>query len=143
MNIRFRMQNRSTLNLNDGRDDTVEGVVRRLRLRFDGFVGNPKFLYAIQLSFSPGDVGTLRDGDGINIIRDAMFFYRPNPRINLGFGQTKLPGNRQRLNSSGALQLTDPKYQQRPGSPSTVTTGCMPTTSMSTMMPSRGTSKRR
>ncbi|KPP94717.1 MAG: phosphate-selective porin [Bacteroidetes bacterium HLUCCA01] len=107
MNIRFRMQNRSTLNLNDGRDDTVEGVVRRLRLRFDGFVGNPKFLYAIQLSFSPGDVGTLRDGDGINIIRDAMFFYRPNPRINLGFGQTKLPGNRQRLNSSGALQLTD------------------------------------
>ena len=52
-------------------------------------------------------MGTLRDGDGINIIRDAMFFYRPNPRINLGFGQTKLPGNRQRLNSSGALQLTD------------------------------------
>ena len=26
---------------------------------------------------------------------------------NIGFGQTKLPGNRQRINSSGALQLTD------------------------------------
>jgi len=107
LNIRFRMQNRVSLNLNQNTDDTVEGVVRRLRLRFDGFVGDPRFLYAIQLSFAPGDVGTVRDGENLNVIRDAMFFYRPNPKVNLGFGQTKLPGNRQRLNSSGALQLTD------------------------------------
>lgn len=107
LNIRFRMQNRASLNLNEHADDTIDGVVRRLRLRFDGFVGDPRFLYAIQLSFAPGDVGTVRDGDNLNVIRDAMFFYRPNDRINLGFGQTKLPGNRQRLNSSGALQLTD------------------------------------
>ncbi|MCH8525043.1 MAG: OprO/OprP family phosphate-selective porin [Balneolales bacterium] len=107
MNIRFRMQNRASFNINDGRDNGVEGVVRRLRLRFDGFVGDPSFLYAIQLSFAPGDVGALEDGENLNVIRDAMFFYRPNDRVNLGFGQTKLPGNRQRLNSSGALQLTD------------------------------------
>jgi phosphate-selective porin OprO and OprP len=82
-------------------------VIRRLRLRFDGFVGDPRFLYAIQLSFAPGDVGPLRDGGNINIIRDAVLYYRPNRHWNIGFGQTKLPGNRQRVNSSGALQLTD------------------------------------
>jgi phosphate-selective porin OprO and OprP len=107
LNIRFRMQNRASLKMNDGTDDEFEGIVRRLRLRFDGFVGDPRFLYAIQLSFAPGDVGTLREGENLNVIRDAVFFYRPNNRINLGFGQTKLPGNRQRVNSSGALQLTD------------------------------------
>jgi hypothetical protein len=106
-NIRFRMQNRVTYLDSDNGDAAIEAVVRRLRLRFDGFVGDPRFLYAIQLSFSPGDVGAVSPGDNINIIRDAVFFYRHNDHLNIGFGQTKLPGNRQRVNSSGALQLTD------------------------------------
>jgi hypothetical protein len=78
-----------------------------LRLRFDGYVGNPKFLYAIQLSFAPGDVGEIKEGENLNIIRDAVVFYRPNKHWNVSFGQTKLPGNRQRINSSGGLQLSD------------------------------------
>lgn len=106
-NIRFRMQNRATYLQNDGEDAAIDGQIRRLRLRFDGYVGNPKFIYAIQLSFAPGDVGEIKDGENINIIRDAIVFYRPNKRWNFGFGQTKLPGNRQRVNSSGGLQLTD------------------------------------
>ena len=107
LNIRFRMQNRAAFVRQDNQDDAVEAAVRRLRLRFDGFVGDPTFLYAIQLSFAPGDVGEISEGDNINIIRDAVMFYRPNEHWNFGFGQTKLPGNRQRINSSGALQLTD------------------------------------
>ena len=107
LNIRFRMQSRVAYVDSEGADDAVEAAVRRLRLRFDGFVGDPRFLYAIQLSFSPGDVGELVEGENINIIRDAVFFYQPNHYWNIGFGQTKLPGNRQRVNSSGALQLTD------------------------------------
>ena len=107
LNIRFRMQNRATFISEDNQEDAIDAAVRRLRLRFDGFVGDPRFLYAIQLSFSPGDVGELSDGDNINIIRDAVMFYRPNENWNIAFGQTKLPGNRQRINSSGALQLTD------------------------------------
>jgi phosphate-selective porin OprO/OprP len=57
LNIRFRMQNRVTYF--DGEDESTsyDGQIRRLRLRFDGYVGNPKFLYAIQLSFAAGDVG--------------------------------------------------------------------------------------
>ena len=107
LNIRFRMQNRATYLENDGENGAYDGQIRRLRLRFDGYVGNPKFLYAIQLSFAPGDVGEIRDGENINIIRDAVVFYRPNKHWNISFGQTKLPGNRQRVNSSGGLQLTD------------------------------------
>ena len=106
-NIRFRMQNRVTYIENDGEKPGYDGQIRRLRLRFDGYVINPKFLYAIQLSFAPGDVGEIHDGENINIIRDAVFFYRPNKNWNFSFGQTKLPGNRQRVNSSGGLQLTD------------------------------------
>ncbi len=107
LNIRFRMQNRVTLEDSDNRDARIEGMVRRLRLRFDGFVGDPRFLYAIQLSFAPGDIGQVTEGQSVNIIRDAVFYYRHSDRLTLGFGQTKLPGNRQRVNSSGALQLTD------------------------------------
>ena len=107
LNIRFRMQNRVTYIENDGERGGYDAQIRRLRLRFDGYVGNPKFLYAIQLSFAPGDVGEIKDGENINIIRDAVFMYRPNNHWNVSFGQTKLPGNRQRVNSSGGLQLTD------------------------------------
>lgn len=107
LNIRFRMQNRVTYLDNEGAAASYDGQIRRLRLRLDGYVGSPKFLYAVQLSFAPGDVGEFREGENINIIRDAVLFYRPNKNWNLSFGQTKLPGNRQRVNSSGGLQLTD------------------------------------
>ncbi len=107
LNIRFRMQNRASYIDNEGETGGYDWQIRRLRLRFDGFVGNPKFLYAIQLSFAPGDTGPIADGENYNIIRDAVIMYRPNTHWNFSFGQTKLPGNRQRVNSSGALQLTD------------------------------------
>lgn len=106
-NIRFRLQNRVTYIDNEDEKPLYDGQIRRLRLRFDGYVGSPKLLYAIQLSFAPGDVGEIKEGENINIIRDAVVFYRPNNHWNISFGQTKLPGNRQRVNSSGGLQLTD------------------------------------
>lgn len=83
-NIRFRMQNRFSVIDND-EDEKIgyEGYIRRLRLRFDGFVGNPKFGYAIQLSFAPKDV------NGNHIIRDAVVFYKPNKKWLFSLGQTK------------------------------------------------------
>ncbi len=106
-NIRFRMQDRLTYFDNEDQDAFYEAQVRRLRLRFDGFVGNPKFLYVIQLSFGAGDVGSEKPGENLNVIRDAVFYYKPNQHWQVGFGVTKLPGTRQTVNSSGALQLTD------------------------------------
>lgn len=109
MNIRFRMQNRFGLSSRTARDlriDEVEARVRRLRLRFDGRIYSDKLTYVIQLSFARGDI----DGDPTgqpNLVRDAMAFYKVNEHWTLGLGQTKLPGNRQRVNSSGDLQFTD------------------------------------
>lgn len=107
LNIRFRMQNRAEFIEDREGETSIGAYVRRLRLRFDGYVGSPQFLYAIQLSFAPDDVGEIHDGGNLNVIRDAVIFYRPNDLWTFSFGQTKLPGNRQRVNSSGALQLTD------------------------------------
>ncbi|HUH51102.1 MAG TPA: porin [Flavobacterium sp.] len=108
-NIRFRMQNRLAYVHKDDAEveDKIEAETRRLRLRFDGYVGDPRFRYAIQLSFSPGDTGKTIEGENEQIIRDAVIFYQPSRHWSFSFGQTKLPGNRQRVNSSGALQLTD------------------------------------
>lgn len=109
INLRFRMQNRfgmTTVSDKDLSTQEWEAVVRRLRLRFDGFVYNPKFSYVIQLSFSRGDM----DWDNTsfpNVIRDAMVFYRPTKNLQFGIGQSKLPGNRQRIVSSGDLQMPD------------------------------------
>lgn len=107
LNIRFRMQNRASFVSNEGEESAIDAQIRRLRLRFDGYVGNPKITYAIQLSFAPGDVGAAQNSENINIIRDAVVWYQPNAKWTIGFGQTKLPGNRQRFNSSGSLQMTD------------------------------------
>lgn len=109
LNIRFRMQNRATyLHEEDREEDKISAEIRRLRLRFDGYVGSPQFMYAIQLSFAPGDTGGgIEEGENMQIIRDAVVFYQPNDSWTFSFGQTKLPGNRQRMNSSGALQFTD------------------------------------
>lgn len=109
LNIRFRMQNRAaftTVDENDLTIDQVEARVRRLRLRFEGFIYTPKLYYLIQLAFSRADMDY--DDTGFpNVIRDAMVIYRFNEHFAIGLGQTKLPGNRQRVNSSGDLQLPD------------------------------------
>lgn len=109
LNIRFRMQNRvavTTESVDDFEIREVEARVRRLRLRFDGFIYTKKLNYVIQLAFSRGDLDF--DDTGFpNIIRDAMVIYNFNEHFALGLGQTKLPGNRQRINSSGDLQFPD------------------------------------
>ena len=115
INIRFRMQNRFLMNTKSDQDlnpDSWEARVRRCRLSFTGHVYHPKLSYYIQLSFSRGDMDW-SDLDGSvnntspNVVRDAMIFYRPTKHLQLGFGQTKLPGNRQRVISSGQQQFFD------------------------------------
>lgn len=111
LNLRFRMQNRigiltDSWDLTSLREAEYEAYVRRLRLRMDGFILNSRFNYVVQLSFSRSDMdweNTLFP----NVIRDAMVFYRPNKKIQFGLGQGKLPGNRQRIVSSGDMQMPD------------------------------------
>ncbi|HZI26201.1 MAG TPA: porin, partial [Chryseolinea sp.] len=109
LNIRFRMQNRLAFMTESGTNldiATVEARVRRLRLRFDGFIYTPRLTYLIQLAFTRADMDY--DDTGFpNIIRDAMIIYAVTDHFSVGVGQTKLPGNRQRVNSSGDLQFAD------------------------------------
>lgn len=115
LKFQFRMQNRAafvTKDLDDLAPESFEFRVRRLRLKFEGFVYDPKITYYIQLSFSRGDMDW-RGPEGSdynvspNIVRDAVVFYSPTKNLTLSFGQTKLPGNRQRVISSGDQQFAD------------------------------------
>lgn len=86
--------------------------IRRMRLRLEGFMYSPKLLYFVQLSFSRGDMDwNIRETSTINtspnVVRDAVVYYRPVPSLLLVFGQTKLPGNRQRVVSSGEQQFAE------------------------------------
>jgi phosphate-selective porin OprO and OprP len=113
--FRFRMQNRAAFQSVSGtslQPETVEARVRRLRLRAEGFMYSPKLTYSIQLSFSRGDMDwSVRQNSGVNespnVVRDAAIYYKPNRHLQFIFGQTKLPGNRQRVVSSGELQFID------------------------------------
>jgi phosphate-selective porin OprO and OprP len=115
LNFRFRMQSRAlyfTRSETDWGMSRAEARIRRLRLRFQGFMLDPRLQYYIQLSFSRGDMDWRgRDMSAINespnLVRDAVIFYQPSEKITFLFGQTKLPGNRQRVVSSGELQFYD------------------------------------
>lgn len=115
LNLRFRMQNRflmSTVSDEDFNPASWEARVRRCRLSFAGHVYNPKWSYYLQLSFSKGDMDwdmneTSKINNSPNVVRDAMIFYKPIKNLQFALGQGKLPGNRQRVVSSGALQFYD------------------------------------
>jgi hypothetical protein len=105
MNIGF-LQSRVGYGKEEGESGVVEGEIRRMRLKLDGFVYNPKFGYKVELGFSARDIGTVVVGNSGNVILDGVFFYKPTSDFTIGFGQTKLPGN-QRVISSNSLELTD------------------------------------
>jgi hypothetical protein len=115
LNFQFRMQNRASYNTvsdTDFSDDSFEFRVRRLRMKFTGFVVDPRLNYYIQLSFSRGDMDwrgpdNSNVNNSPNVVRDAVIYYQLKPKLRLGFGQTKLPGNRQRVVSSGDQQFPD------------------------------------
>ena len=112
--MRFRMQNwaiYTTKTMTDEEDldlsaGSTDLVVRRLRLRFGGSLVDPRLTFNIQLSFTRSDIDW-NDTQFPNIIRDAMIFWSFNKNLQVGFGQTKLPGNRQRVISSADLEIAD------------------------------------
>jgi hypothetical protein len=111
--FQFRIQNRALYQAGGETTDALfEFRVRRLRFKLEGFVLDPRLTYYIQLSFSRGDMDWRGPDDATinnspNVVRDAIVFFNPTKDLRLGFGQTKLPGNRQRVVSSGDLQFHD------------------------------------
>jgi len=109
LGIGGRIQSMAEFRQNMNTDSsTVDFYIRRLRLNLAGNVIGQKFTYRIQLCFSQRDVSSDNSQVQNNLfLRDAMLFYSPNPQWRFGFGQTKLPGNRQRQISSANLQFAD------------------------------------
>ncbi|MGC4234542.1 MAG: porin [Niabella sp.] len=107
MTFRFRTQLRAAYlsRLDNEEAAGLEAQVRRMRLRFEGYLISPKLEYKLQLGFANRDMD-LESGSP-QIVRDAVFYYKPGKQWSFGFGQTKLPGNRERVNSSGELQMPD------------------------------------
>lgn len=107
MTFRFRAQLRAGYlsRLDDEDTEGFEAQVRRMRLRFEGFLISPKLEYKLQLGFANRDMDL--ESGAPQIVRDAVFYYKPGNAWSFGFGQTKLPGNRERVNSSGELQMPD------------------------------------
>ncbi len=95
--------------LSDNSSIEKEMMVRRFRLKFDGFAFTPKLEYKIELALSNRDIGPLisQTGNAANIVLDAVVKYHLSKHSELWFGQTKLPGNRERVISSQALQFVD------------------------------------
>ena len=84
-------------------------LIRRARLKFGGFVLSPKLKYKIELGLSNKDLGKVdsRNNEAPKMILDAVIKWNFYKNFTLWAGQTKLPGNRERVVSSANLQLVD------------------------------------
>ncbi len=84
-------------------------LVRRARLKFDGFVYSPKLEYKIELGLSNSDMSGASDftSGAPRYILDAVVMWNFYENFELWVGQTKLPGNIERVISSADLQMVD------------------------------------
>lgn len=93
------------------RDFGANALIRRSRIKMDGWITSPKLKYKVELSLSNRDNGGGGDseifGNAANIILDAYVAYNFYNNFSIKFGQTKLAGNRERVISSANLQFVD------------------------------------
>ena len=84
-------------------------LVRRARLKFDGFAVTPKLKYKIELGLSNRDISGANafNRNTPRYILDAVVMWNFYQNFELWAGQTKLPGNIERVVSSANLQLID------------------------------------
>ncbi len=85
-------------------------VIRRARLKLEGFAYSPKLEYKIELGLSNNDIGGnmgSQNNNASNIVLDAVAKWEITPGLQLYVGQTKLPGNRERIISSQKMQFVD------------------------------------
>ncbi|MDA8874664.1 OprO/OprP family phosphate-selective porin [Winogradskyella sp.] len=84
-------------------------IVRRARLKFDGFAYSPKLKYKIELGLSNRDISGANqfNRNTPRYILDAVIMWNFAGNWELWAGQTKLSGNVERVVSSANLQLVD------------------------------------
>jgi len=84
-------------------------IVRRARLKFGGFAFTPKLKYKMELGLSNRDISgaSIYNRNTPRYILDAVIMWNFHENFELWAGQTKLPGNIERVVSSANLQLID------------------------------------
>ncbi len=113
MKFATRMQflSTSTLAANDPNSAEIEQnfLIRRARFKFDGFAFSPKLKYKFELGLSNRDISGANQftRNAPRYILDAVVMWNFAPDWELWVGQTKLPGNIERVVSSGNLQFVD------------------------------------
>lgn len=108
---RFQFNSYSTWAHEDGKYQSAVSnmLIRRARLKFDGFAFSPKLEYKLELGLSNRDIAGANEFNNFtpNYIFDAVIKWNFYKNFELWVGQTKLPGNIERVISSGDLQLVD------------------------------------
>ncbi len=108
---RFQLLGSASWDINDGDYSKSETnfLVRRARLKFDGFAYSPKLKYKIELGLSNRDISGASEftNNAPRYILDAVIKWNFYKNFTLWAGQTKLPGNVERVVSSANLQLVD------------------------------------
>ncbi|NKI26687.1 porin [Arenibacter sp. 6A1] len=114
MKIGFRMQilgiaNWEEGNNNDLVDPETRFMIRRSRLKFEGFAYSPKLRYKVELGLSNRDISGASEftSNAPRYILDAVAKWNFYENFDLWVGQTKLPGNLERVVSSANLQMVD------------------------------------
>ena len=84
-------------------------LIRRSRLKFDGFAYTPKLEYKLEIGLSNRDLsgGSEFTHNAPRMILDAVLRWNFYQNFELWAGQTKLPGNRERVISSANMQTVD------------------------------------
>ncbi len=84
-------------------------LIRRARLKFEGFAYTPRLIYKLELGLSNRDISgaSVYTGNTPRYILDAVLKWNFYENFELWVGQAKLPGNRERVISSGSLETVD------------------------------------
>lgn len=114
MKIATRMQFLTIATWDEGADGGLVDpeqsfLVRRARLKFDGFAYSPKLKYKLELGLSNRDISGASEftSNAPRYILDAVVMWNFYGNFEFWMGQTKLPGNIERVISSGNLQQVD------------------------------------
>jgi phosphate-selective porin OprO/OprP len=107
--IQSRYQSEWSYNGEDYDPAGINFSVRRARLKFGGFAFSPKLKYKIELGLSNRDISgaNVYNRNTPRYILDAVVMWNFHENFELWAGQTKLPGNIERVVSSANLQLID------------------------------------
>ena len=90
-------------------DFNSDFLVRRARLKFSGFAFTKKLTYKLEIGLSNRDISgaSIYTNNTDRFIQDAYIQWNFYKNFSLRAGQSKLPGNIERLISSGSLQFVD------------------------------------